>query len=227
MKAFIVLNGQTDFDVKGCITGSNDPSLNDKGKNQSGEVAKELQSKGIDMIMASPQNRTMETAEIIAKTIGFEPSKITKGLKLVERNFGDFEGKPVDDVDMFALSSWFGKLSPPNGESIKDTVNRVIPYMNNMVKIFRNKTMLLVVPEHIYKILYWFFTGLPQSGKEHIIEVSNCALHEFETDDIPQEIKDYEPAAEVVVEVKSNDPGRLLSQTEIDAIIEELSGGTL
>ena len=48
---------------------------------------------------------------------------------------------------------------------------------------------------------------------------------EFDTDDIPAEITDYQPT--VIPEPSSggDDPGRLLSQTEIDALIAELTGG--
>jgi len=50
--------------------------------------------------------------------------------------------------------------------------------------------------------------------------------YEFDTDDIPAEITDYQPAV-IVPEPSSggDDSGRLLSQDEIDALIAELTGG--
>jgi len=225
MKSFVILHGQTDFDAEGRIIGNSDPVLNDTGREQAGEAGANLQNKGIDMILSSPQKRTMETAEIIAKSLGIDEIKITKGLKLYERAFGDLEGKLISEVDMFALSSWFGNAATPNGETVKETANRVIAYMNNMVKIFRTKTMLLIVPEHVLRVLYWFFTGLPEPGRERSIEVSNCKIYEFDTDDIPPEIKDYQPAVDLPGESGDDDPGRLLSQSEIDALIAELAGG--
>ena len=225
MKAYVLLHGQTDYDVEGRIIGNSDPSLNDIGKKQAVEIAQELKSKGIDMILSSPQKRTMETAGIIAEVLGIDGIKITKGLKLYERAFGDLEGMLISEVDMFALSSWFGNMATPNGETVRETANRVIAYMNNMVKIFRTKTMLLVVPEHVLKVMYWFFTGLPELGKEHIIDTANCKIYEFDTNDIPSEIKDYQPAADLPEDSGGDDPGRLLSQSEIDALIAELAGG--
>jgi len=225
MKAYVILHGQTDYDAEGRIIGNSDPSLNDKGREQAHEAAEELKTKGIDMILSSPQNRTMETAEIIANVLNIDEVKITKGLKLYERAFGDLEGKLISEVDMFVLSSWFGNAATPNGETVKETANRVIAYMNNMVKIFRSKTMLLVVPEHVLRVLYWFFTGLPELGKERSIEINNCQVFEFDTDDIPAEIKDYQPAVDLPEDGGGDDPGRLLSQSEIDALIAELAGG--
>jgi len=224
MKAYVVMHGQTDLDAQGRIIGNSDPPLNEVGRDQARETANDLQSKGIDMILSSPQLRTMETAEIIAEGLGLDKGKITKGLKLYERAFGDLEGMLISEVDMFALNSWFSNAATPNGETIKDTANRVISYMNNMVKIFRTKTMLLVVPEHVLRVLFWFFTGLPQLGKEHVIQASNCKYYEFNTDAIPPEIKDYMPVASLPEPTSSNnDPGRLLSQAEIDSLIEELT----
>jgi len=73
--------------------------------------------------------------------------------------------------------------------------------------------------------MYWFFTGLPELGKEHILDTANCKIFEFNTDDIPPEIKDYQPVADVPEDSGADDPGRLLSQAEIDALIAELAGG--
>jgi len=225
MKAYVILHGQTDYDAEGRIIGYSDPELNDTGREQARNAADELKDKGINMILSSPQKRTMETAEIIADILGIDSIKITKGLKLYERAFGDLEGMLMSEVDMFALSSWFGNMATPNGETVRETANRVIAYMNNMVKIFRSKTMLLVVPEHVLKVMYWFFTGLPELGREHIIDTANCKVYEFDTDEIPPEIKDYNPAADVPADDGAEDPGRLLSQAEIDALIAELAGG--
>jgi probable phosphoglycerate mutase len=224
MKAYVLMHGQTDDDAEGRITGSGDPPLNNIGKEQALAVAESLLDKGIDMILSSPQHRTMETAEIVTEKLGYEKSKVTKGLKLVERAFGDFEGKLVSEVDMFVLSSWFGNAATPNGETIKELANRVIAYMNNMVKIFRTKTMLLVVPENVLKVMYWFFNGFPEPGKEHIINASNCKIYEFETDDIPPEIKNFQPIVALPEDSGEDDPGRLLSQDEINKLIADLMG---
>ena len=49
---------------------------------------------------------------------------------------------------------------------------------------------------------------------------------EFATDDIPAEITDYQSAVIIPEPISGgDDPGRLLSQTEIDALIAELTGG--
>ena len=228
MKAYVVLHGQTEKDTEGCLYGNIDAALTNTGREQAQEAGECLQSMGIDMILASPQTHTMETAEIIAGAMGFDKAKITKGVKFFERDLGDLEGKSIEEVDSFALSSLFHNMETPNGETVKQTANRVIPYANNMLKIFRTKTMLMVVPEHVFKILNWVFEGFPETGKERVIDTGNCMICEFETDDIPQDIKEFQPFAEKSEsDGDSGSPDRLLSQSEIDDLIAQLSGGTL
>lgn len=226
MKAYVVLAGMTDYDVEGRITGTSDPSINSHGIEHVREAAKNLIGKNINMMLVAPHKRTVETAEIIAETIGFDKSKITKGLKLHERSFGDYEGKLNSDVDMFVLSSWYGNVATPNGETIRETANRVISYMNNMVKIFKTKTMLLVVPEQVFRVLYLFYNGLPEFGHEPIIDVSSCKIYEFETEDIPPEIINYQQINARSGDNPEDDPGRLLSQEEIDELIAEITKGS-
>ena len=225
MKIYAVLNGQTDLDVEGRLQGSSDLPLNDHGQAQSHDIAKDLQSKGVEMIMAATQKRTMETAEIIAGHLGIDGSKIVKGMKLHERDFGDYEGQSKDEVDMFVLSSFTGHAATPNGETIRETACRVITYLNNMLKIFRGKTILLVVPDQVLTVLFWYFKGLPVVGNEHSVEVKNGVIYEFETDDIPEEMKDNQTITEKINPSGgdgANNAERVLSQDEIDMLINKI-----
>jgi len=227
LKIFAVLHGQTDLDAEGRIQGSSDHPLNDTGKNEAAETAKALQSKGIDLIMSSPQRRAMETAEIIAGHIGLEAAKLTKGMKLYERDFGDYEGTLISEVDYFALCSWGGKAPTPNGETIREAASRVIPYMNNMMKlVFKGKTVLLVVSGNVLRVLFWYFTGLPEAGKEIITETGIGEVYEFDTEEIPPEMLDSQMILGMLN--PGNDQGggnadRVLSQPEINDLIEEIA----
>jgi len=228
MKIFVVLHGQTDLDAEGRVQGKSDQPLNDTGREQAHETAKALQSKGIDMIMMAPQNRTLETAAIIAGQIGVEENRMVKGMKLPERDFGDYEGQLTAEMDMYALCSWTGNAPTPNGETIRDTAARVILYINNMVKLaFKGKTVLLVVSEHVLRVLFWYFYGLPEAGQEQIIEIDPRSIYEFESDEVPPEMKDFQL---ILDQLNSDDGGkgssdRVLSQSEIDRLMAEMMSG--
>ena len=229
MKIFAVLHGQTDLDTGGRIQGNSDSPLNDIGRGQAHEMAKSLQSKGIDMIMMAPQSRSLETAAIIGEHLSIEENKLVKGMKLCERDFGDYEGQLISENDMYALYSWNGNAPTPNGETIRETAGRVIPYMNNMVKLaFRGKTVLLVVSGHVLRVLFWYFNGLPEAGKEHAIEIDECAVYEFESDEIPPEMKDFQLILDKLNSVADDGKGksdRVLTQAEIDKLLAEMGKG--
>ena len=230
MKVFAVLHGQTDLDAEGRIQGSSDHPLNDTGKRQAGDTAKALQSKGIDAIMSSPQKRAMETSEIIAAHIGIEGNRLVKGMKLCERDFGDYEGTLVSEIDYFALCSWAGNAATPNGETIRETAIRVIPFMNNMMKLaLKGKTPLMVVSGNVLRVLSWYFKGLPEIGKETIPEAEICAVYEFDSDEIPPEMLD--PQMIIGKLDPSNNQGggnadRVLTQPEIDTLIATMESDT-
>ena len=223
MKVFAMLHGQTDLDAEGRIQGKSDLPLNEAGVKQVHEAAKNLLSKGIDMMMSSPQKRAMETAEIVAGYLEIEASKIVKGMRLFERDFGDYEGKLLTDIDVFALNCWESNARIPNGETIREAATRVINFMNNMVRVFKGKTLLLVVSGNVLKVLHWYFNGLPESGKEHDIEASNCIVYEFDVDKILPEMCNFQAIADKAESDKDDGKGsRVLTQQEIDDLISEI-----
>jgi len=226
VRIFAMLHGQTDLDAEGRIQGSSDHPLNEAGKNHAQNIAKALEKKGIDLIMAPPQKRAMETAEIIARHLGIEEGKIVKGMKLIERDFGDYEGKLISEIDFFALCSFIGNAPAPNGETIRETAVRVIPYMNNMMKlVFKEKTVLLVVPSHVLRVLFWYFFGLPEAGKESIPKTDSRLVYEFETNSIPPAMLDSLTIVSKLNPGNDQESGgfdRVLSQQEIDKLIAEM-----
>jgi len=227
MKVYAVLHGQTELDVEKRIQGISDDPLCDAGREQAHALANMLSDKGIDMIISSPQVRAMETAQIIAGKLELDKSKIVNGVKFTERCFGEHEGKHFDEVDFFAIVSWSRNSAVVDGETIRELAERVILYINNMVRLFRTKTMLLVVPNNVLEVLFWFFGGLPDAGQEKIPEYAHDTIYEFETDDIPAEMKDFMTVLDKIKAEETGEAGsssRLLSQSEIDALIAEISG---
>ena len=97
-------HGLTHANVSGHWSGTFETPLTEKGKQQAklaGEHAKKLD---IDYIICSPLGRARETAEIIAKEIGFPIEKIELNSLFIERHFGQMEGQPWEidaDVDGF------------------------------------------------------------------------------------------------------------------------------
>lgn len=89
----------------GHIAGTTDTPLVKEGRQQAkiaGQKAKKLK---IDCIATSPLSRAKETAEIIAKEIGYPADNIHVSKLLLERDFGEAEGHPyAPDLDLDGFS---------------------------------------------------------------------------------------------------------------------------
>ena len=94
---YVVRHGETDYNVARRICGHAEAQLTEKGYQQAELVAEKIAKQGIqiDRLLASPLKRAQETARKIAErnqlTIETEP-------RLIEMNFGIYDGEPVLDV---------------------------------------------------------------------------------------------------------------------------------
>ena len=86
----LVRHGTTEWMEQKRLHGITDSPLSPRGKEEAALTARFLSSNRYDVFYTSPLGRAVETAEIIAETIGLSP-KYLDGL--TERNFGIMEGK--------------------------------------------------------------------------------------------------------------------------------------
>lgn len=104
-KLYFIRHGQSEMNTRNLWAGVTNTPLTDEGRRQAkaaGYAAKDL---GIDLIVSSPLVRAHETAKIVAKEIGYPGEKILINSLLIERNFGELEGKPYDpDLNLDGFS---------------------------------------------------------------------------------------------------------------------------
>ena len=242
MKIYAVCHGQTDLNTQGLVQGrKSDLPLNKIGKEQACKIAETLSLKGIDLIVTSPLKCAMETTDIIANHLNIKKDKIVKGLRLYERDFGDYERLLISEVDINVLQSWTDNAPTPNGETIREFASRVFGFLDEGLAKFKEiiererrdilykkyeekrdwsepydadaarkaieKAMnlapqamkelpkikiLFVVHSHVLHAMHWYFNGLPEEGSETVIETENSGFYEFDTDNIPQRMRDYQ-----------------------------------
>lgn len=136
MTFYVLRHGQTDWNVQMRLQGSTDIPLNETGRRQAHVAAKILAGEGITKIIASPLSRALETARIVGAVSGVEPV-IDK--RLIERNFGQFEGMTIDEVHqhredmrehMNPQADVDGKHYPWDAEPLPDVIDRVFACVN-------------------------------------------------------------------------------------------------
>jgi probable phosphoglycerate mutase len=137
MTFYVLRHGQTDWNVQMRLQGSTDIPLNETGRAQAHVAAKILAGEGITKIIASPLSRALETARIVGAAAGIEP--VIDG-RLIERNFGQFEGMTIDEVHqhreemrdyMNPQADVDGKHYPWDAEPLPEVIERVYACVND------------------------------------------------------------------------------------------------
>lgn len=103
---YFVRHGLSEANVKKVFTGQKDDTpLVDEGREQAKATAQEIIKEGlkIDKIYSSPLKRAYETAEIIAKEIGFDTSKIITENRIIEYDMGSLSGTPWHTISSTIL----------------------------------------------------------------------------------------------------------------------------
>ena len=150
-KLVLVRHGLSVYNDQNRFTGWKDVDLNQQGRDEAKQAVELLKSYEFDMAFTSNLIRAQETLDIILKGINQNDISITKNLALNERDYGDLIGQNKTEAAMK-----FGKeqvhiwrrsfdTPPPGGESLKDTADRVIPYLKNeiMPHILEGKTIIV------------------------------------------------------------------------------------
>jgi alpha-ribazole phosphatase/probable phosphoglycerate mutase len=175
---YIVRHGETDWNIENRMQGHTDVPLNEKGRKQAEEIARDLKDVHFDIIYTSPLTRAYETATIINKQ---HKVPIIKDTALQERQFGLLEGKTYEEVNKFHPALIFSETwnypdyRPPGGESVNDISKRIHNFTKQILKTNSGKSILLVSHGVALRILVGSFLGTPPEQLERL-RMKNASL---------------------------------------------------
>ena len=149
----LVRHGQSEWNEQNLFTGWKDPGLTELGIKEAKNAGSLISDKGIqfDEMFTSMLVRAQDTGAIILDSINQQNIPITKNKALNERNYGSLAGLNKDD----ARKKWGEEqvhiwrrsfdIPPPEGESLKDTAERVLPYFHKyiMPKVIQGLNILV------------------------------------------------------------------------------------
>jgi len=132
----LVRHGQSDWNLKNLFTGWKDPDLTPKGIEEAKAAGQRLKAMGLsfDTAYTSGLTRAQNTLKLVLGELGQPGLQTTKDQALNERDYGDLSGLNKDDArkkwgeDQVHIWRRSYDIAPPGGESLKDTVARVLPY---------------------------------------------------------------------------------------------------
>ena len=161
-KLVLIRHGESQWNLENRFTGWKDISLSEKGIQEAINAGKLMNKHNIsiDLIFSSVLQRANKTAEITLKQTSLkhlwtgENLNMIKNESLNERDYGDLVG-----LNKKETAEKFGKeqvhiwrrsydTPPPNGESLKDVVERVGPYYEQNIQPLINEKKNVIIVAH-------------------------------------------------------------------------------
>jgi len=161
-KLILLRHGQSQWNLENRFTGWKNVPLTEKGEAEAKKTGELIRKHNIsiDRVFSSVLERANRTAEIAIKMAELnnllENNKIimTCSEKLNERDYGDLVGlNKQETADKFGKDQvhiWRRSYDtpPPNGESLKDVVERVAPYFKENIKPLLDKGENILIAAH-------------------------------------------------------------------------------
>ena len=178
---YVIRHGKTDWNLKNKIQGRADIPLNAFGI-QEAKITKELLKQiHFYKIISSPLIRAKKTAEIISNC---EIPVITDS-RIIERDFGEFEGLNKEDFDYSSFWNYSLNNKYIKAENIQQLLNRVYNFLDEYKEVYEKNNVLVVTHSGVIPAICCYFKGIPKNNniftyKDMIYEMYE-ALNQRET----------------------------------------------
>lgn len=142
MNLYIVRHGQTKLNAEHRVQGRNRYPLNEMGINQAKSLQEKFEKEGIffDFVYSSPQERAVQTAEIISN------QKAIVDERLNVYDLGTADGMLLSEVKITGVVP---DLNIYEGvENLFDYKNRIFNFINEIIEKYRNKNVNILVAGH-------------------------------------------------------------------------------
>ena len=152
----LIRHGQSEWNEQNLFTGWKNPPLTEKGIKEAENAGEKIKSLQIifSHYFTSALIRAQETGEIILNTLQQKDLIKVKDQNLNERDYGDLSGLNKDEArkewgeDQVHIWRRSYDTPPPNGESLKDVVNRVSPYYEREILPYINDNKNVLIAAH-------------------------------------------------------------------------------
>lgn len=182
---YAIRHGKTDWNSKKITMGRIDIPLNEEGIKEAHVPAENLSSCNIDLIICSPLARTRQTADIVNLNKNVE---IKYDDRLMERSLGDLEGKPytTDNDKLWDINI---NTSIYNVETMSDFKDRVYSFLEDIIKNYSDKDVLLVTHGGVSALINCYFNNTLYDGSISDKFLKNCCLASYDTSKVLSKVK--------------------------------------
>lgn len=176
MKLYIVRHGQTNWNIERKVQGRVDIPLNSTGIKQAEETRDKLKDDKIDLILCSPLKRAIETAKIINLNRNVP---IIYDNKIIERDFGEFEGLKKESFDFLGVWSYKKNLHFEKVENIKEFFDRIYLRLDEIKSEYQDKNILIVTHGGVSIPVDCYFNGIPDDDNLLSRCLKNCEVKSY------------------------------------------------
>lgn len=184
-KLILVRHGETETNVQGKIHKYADlEELTKNGVVQIEKTSKALKDYQPIAVYCSKEKRAIQSAKIIANNLKI-PMYETKGLE--ERNWGDYAGLSFQEIK---VKAGLDKMSfeerytfcPPNGETWKETEERLLKVLYDILSKNSEKSIVLVTHGGSIRIYMPTLLGVDKS-ESYKYDPNNASISVFDYED--------------------------------------------
>lgn len=173
--------------------GRTDSILSSQGEQQMAAAVQNLQWQAV---ISSPLQRCLSFSQDLAKR---NNTPLEVDPRLEEFNFGDWEGRALDEVwsadQERVLAFWNDPVNcpPPNGESLAVMQDRVIRVLDSIHRQYRGQHVLLVTHGGVIRLLIGYLLQTPMRAVRQLSidygSLSRIEIYpEVDTDDYASEV---------------------------------------
>ena len=178
-RLYLVRHGQTEFNVKKLVQGRCNSPLTELGVKQAEYAGAWLCEHGVrpDRIVSSPLGRAMQTADVLARSLGFSDD-VEPCEGIIERSYGSFEEGPFEALPTDVWDP--GEvLVPFGGEGSAALQRRMVAALTEAIEPDGVETLLAV--SHGSASRQFIVATMPQ-GMKRPDRLPNCAIMVFDFD---------------------------------------------
>lgn len=185
----IFRHGQSQWNLENKFTGWVDVDLSPKGIEEAKQAGEKIKGYHFDFAYSSDLQRAQKTMASALETAGHPPVTTVFNKALNERMYGDLQGldkaetaKKYGDEQVKVWRRSYD-IAPPNGESLKDTAARVLPYFENEIapKLKDGKNVIVVAHGNSLRALIMHLEKMtPEQILEFEIGTAQPRLYELD-----------------------------------------------
>jgi len=185
----IFRHGQSIWNLENKFTGWVDVELSPKGIDEATKAGAKLKGYNFDYAYASDLKRAQDTLKLALQAADHPAIEPAYNLALNERMYGDLQGLNKEETakkfgeDQVKIWRRSFDVPPPNGESLKDTANRVIPYFESEIvpKLKAGKNVVIAAHGNSLRALIMYLEGMsPEQILEFEIGTGQPRLYELD-----------------------------------------------